>query len=171
MIKQSQKTRKVTIIAAFRKPSGTIKAQVKNDEDLSYFVTVSKHGTMCRRWDGRECTGHHFTGHCYHVDAVREISDQIGAEGIVEPAPQDCKTVQSVTRFLRDTNQHAYEQLAMDKGTVDMRAHLAKDEKSNREACRHDSITAEMQARNDAERRANAQLNGNRSFASVLLNK
>jgi hypothetical protein len=67
LVKDSRKKARTLSVTGMIKPSGMICAKVINDRNETYFVTIKPNGqTTCK------CKGHEHTGHCYHVDAVKE---------------------------------------------------------------------------------------------------
>jgi len=73
LVKDGHKKNRKLEISGMIKPSGMICAKVTNDQEEVYFVVIAPNGkTSCRskKPHGKECAGHSYTGHCYHVAAV-----------------------------------------------------------------------------------------------------
>jgi hypothetical protein len=93
-ITDSKKHERTLRISGFTKPSGAKVAKVVNDQDEPYFVQILANGTTtCRHANNNEeCKGHKYTGHCYHVDAVKVASlpsfEEVTAQPVVNTLEQ-----------------------------------------------------------------------------------
>lgn len=91
-IADSKKRERTLSISGYVKPSGSKVARVTNDESEVYFVQIRKNGTTtCRHAsDNEPCKGHKFTGHCYHVKAVKTATlptfEEVTATPVEQPA-------------------------------------------------------------------------------------